>query len=433
MIRKLTLAFVLLGILVFFTSSQMSDNGKAGKTNAPGETTCVNSCHSSYTLNSGSGTISIQSPNTPSYVYTPGTTYNMSVTVAQTGFDLFGVDIEALTGSNIDAGTLNITDAASTVIKNATVSGVARRNVVHKLDGGTGTNSKIFNFSWTAPAAGTGDVTIYFSGLAADGDGGKSGDYTYSSSQVFTEFVCASPAQPGSITGNATNCSGTSEVYSITPVAGATSYTWTLPLGWTGSSSTESITVTSATGTGDITVIANNSCGSSAASAIAVTGNALPMPVVTLNSSGGTDILTSSIANTYQWYLNGNLISGANGSTYTPLQNGNYTVEVSDANGCSGMSTDFAYTTLGISEKTGSDMFSIFPNPAKNYLTINASRELINEEFKIIDIKGNVVLKAKLLNTDNKIDISGLAEGVYFAVCGNGINEKINRFYITKN
>ncbi len=431
MIRKLFLSIVLLGGLIFFTSSQMSDNGKAGRTNAPGETTCVNGCHNSYALNAGSGSISIQSPGTPSWVYTPGVTYNMSVTVSQTGVSLFGVGIEALTSTNANAGTLNITDAASTVIKSTTISGVSRRNIVHKLNGGASSNSKVFNFSWTAPAAGTGNVTFYFSGVAANGNTGESGDYVYNSSQVFTEMTCAAPDQPGSINGNVSVCSGTSVVYSISPVTGATSYTWTLPSGWAGTSSTESINVTSAYGTGDIAVVANNSCGSSPASILTVTGNALPVPVISMSSSNMADTLICSQANTYQWYLNSNMIAGANSSAYVPGQNGNYTVEVSDANGCTGMSADFAYTTLGIGTTTQSNSLSVFPNPAKNYLIVH-SNEFTGAEFSIVDLAGSVVMKSTLTQTDNRIDISALSEGVYFTVIGNGDNKSITRFFITR-
>src|SRR5690606_11762322 len=73
----------------------------------------------------------------------------------------------------------------------------------------------------------------------------------------FTEGVtvtmkAAEPAAPGTIGGEARVCPGVSTTYSIAPVTNATSYIWELPAGWSGTSSTSSITVTSGTTGGEI-------------------------------------------------------------------------------------------------------------------------------------------------------------------------------------
>ena len=68
---------------------------------------------------------------------------------------------------------------------------------------------------------------------------------------------------PGSITGLASVCTGTSQTYSIAPVTNATNYTWTIPTGWTLNTGqgTTSINVTAGTPgqNGNITVVASNS------------------------------------------------------------------------------------------------------------------------------------------------------------------------------
>ncbi|MFT3884541.1 MAG: T9SS type A sorting domain-containing protein [Flavobacteriales bacterium] len=73
----------------------------------------------------------------------------------------------------------------------------------------------------------------------------------------------APPAQPGVITGNRTPPEGTSVTYSVAPVPGASYYTWTLPNGWSGTSTTNSITATVGHPGPDgiITVAASNGCG----------------------------------------------------------------------------------------------------------------------------------------------------------------------------
>jgi hypothetical protein len=79
----------------------------------------------------------------------------------------------------------------------------------------------------------------------------------------------AVPAQPSSISGTATVCGGSSQTYSVTNVAGVT-YTWALPSGWSGTSTTNSITVTTGS-SGTITVTPSTSCGNGTARTLAVT------------------------------------------------------------------------------------------------------------------------------------------------------------------
>ncbi len=88
------------------------------------------------------------------------------------------------------------------------------------------------------------------------------------------------PATPGIISGTAAQCPGLAgQIYSISAVTGATTYTWNVPTGWSinAGAGTTSITVTtgSAGQGGNITVTAGNSCGTSTANTLAVTVNTL--------------------------------------------------------------------------------------------------------------------------------------------------------------
>ena len=99
---------------------------------------------------------------------------------------------------------------------------------------------------------------------------------------AFTTTSATAPATPGAITGTTPVCPSTAGlVYSISAVSGATSYTWSVPTGWsiTSGQGTISATVTSGTNgqNGNITVTANNTCGSSSPSSLAVTSAACPI------------------------------------------------------------------------------------------------------------------------------------------------------------
>ena len=82
-------------------------------------------------------------------------------------------------------------------------------------------------------------------------------------------------------------------------------------------------------------VVTTNGCTDSSI-ATSVTVNSLPAtPTITRNAAQ----LTSSAASGNQWFLNGSAISGATGTTYTATQNGNYSVTVTNASGCSSSSS----------------------------------------------------------------------------------------------
>lgn len=173
---------------VAFSFDVQDNNGRAGRTGSPNEQTCINGCHSSFALNDGTGSVSITSSNMTNWEYMPGDTYTVSVTVDRVGNSLFGLGVECLTGSTPaqNAGTLLISNSAETTIKSITVNSVLRRNVVHKLNGGVGTNSKTFTFKWIAPTSNVGNVTFYAAGNAANGNNSTSGDHIYTTSQVVT-------------------------------------------------------------------------------------------------------------------------------------------------------------------------------------------------------------------------------------------------------
>jgi len=81
----------------------------------------------------------------------------------------------------------------------------------------------------------------------------------------------AAPSQPGAIAGPTSVCNGSINTYKVAPVAGATTYTWVLPGGWTGSSTADSIIATAGVTNGIITVTADNGCGNSTVQSLDVT------------------------------------------------------------------------------------------------------------------------------------------------------------------
>lgn len=163
-------------------------------------------------------------------------------------------------------------------------------------------------------------------------------------SNSITAITIGAPAQPGTITGATTYCSSsTGNNYSISPVSGATSYTWTVPsdASITSGQGTTAIIVTLGNSSDTISVVATNSCGSSVASILEITAGT---PTILTTSPGSavcsgaiTLGATASPGATVSWYtLPTGGVAIATGNSYTtPVLNESttYYVEAS-INGC---------------------------------------------------------------------------------------------------
>lgn len=142
----------------------------------------------------------------------------------------------------------------------------------------------------------------------------------------FTSKYCQSPEQASIITGSTNICAGSSPVYTLNPLPGATTYTWVLPGGWSGAGTSN--TINPATGTsGTISVSGVNSCGTGVSQIIIVTVN--PLPTITVNSgsicSGQSFTMVPSGASTYTF---------SSGPVVSPTTTTSYSVTGTSSAGC---------------------------------------------------------------------------------------------------
>ncbi|MBD3638709.1 MAG: T9SS type A sorting domain-containing protein [Crocinitomicaceae bacterium] len=139
---------------------------------------------------------------------------------------------------------------------------------------------------------------------------------------IITVNPCTAPNQPSVISGPTTICELSANTYSVTSDPNATSYAWSLPGGWTGSSTTNSISTTAGTTGGVISVTASNSCGTSSAQTLTVAVNGT-VPATPGTITGDTEVCKNSTnvysisavsgADSYSW----SLPSGWTGSSTT--------------------------------------------------------------------------------------------------------------------
>ena len=125
----------------------------------------------------------------------------------------------------------------------------------------------------------------------------------------------------------------------------------------------------------------------------------------TATASGGTPNYS------YEWLYFGNYQSS--GTSFTPDLSGEYTLVVTDANDCEKRVTR-DYTKVGVNEFSSMDVV-IYPNPAREYFTVELLGNSADEEytFKLMDSRARVLRESKFTNS-LVIERGDLASGIYF-------------------
>ena len=265
-----------------------------------------------------------------------------------------------------------------------------------------------------------------------------SGCLSSSSSNIVISIQPAVPDQPGSISGSNNPCQGVSQNYRVIAVSGATSYIWTIPSGWSGSSTSETIAVTPGSTGGTISVAANNACGTGSTRTLnAVMASKPTVTTATFSgasastalgggnvtSDGGADLTERGVC----WSISANptiansktsdgFSTGAFTSTITGLTNGiTYHVRAYAIN-CSGISygadVTYLHNATGIEEILTNEV-SIYPNPVSGLLNI----EYKNDNFKTINLlnsQGIRLEKVQVISPRQQIDFSKYEYGIYF-------------------
>ncbi len=78
---------------------------------------------------------------------------------------------------------------------------------------------------------------------------------------------------------------------------------------------------------------------------------------------------------------------------------------------------------VGINEFSNTNLYSVYPNPASNKLTINANEQIIGLPYSIVDNTGKVLISDKLISVNTIVNIENLAAGIYMLQIGNDIKQ----------
>ncbi len=311
-LKRLLIFLPILLLFVITFSSFMPYQGGAPSpyyyTGSPGDAHSCSSCHGGSSTAAGWVT-----SNIPGSGYVPGTVYQITATNSISGSGRYGFELSPQSPTGTYLGTL----AAGTGTKL-----VGTKWITHST---ASTTVSSWTFSWTAPPAGTGDVTFYASFARSTGSSVRL------STLVVTE-AASTPAAAGPISGPVTVCANASSNYSVGTIAGATSYVWSVPSGAniTAGQGTTNITVQfgSSTGSGVVSVYGSNTNGNGAPSNLSVTVSTVPAPAgaVTGTSSpceSSTEAYsvpnTAGITYTWTFPAGTTILSGQGNSTVSVL------------------------------------------------------------------------------------------------------------------
>jgi PKD repeat protein len=309
-----------------------------------------------------------------------------------------------------------------------------------------------FNFTGSVP--GTGSSSTYAWDFAGEATAARV-DPTHLFSKVGTKMVTLTIADLNGCTNSITKevnvvlqavadfeaasvCEGSEAVFTnkSTVAAGNLSYKWSFGDGPTSISEDLSPThIYTEAKTYNVTLEAIVEGGCSDLITKDVVVNPSPIATFDANKDGRTvaPVATQAGNDEYRWtFGDGGRSSDENPTyTYVNVDNGTYTVCLATKKGdCWNESCDDITINLaGIENLTESnDMINVYPNPTTGKFTVsvdNASEVVV---VKVGDILGNVldVEVRDNLNGEYSVDMSAVADGVYFVQVRNG------DFYATK-
>ena len=145
-------------------------------------------------------------------------------------------------------------------------------------------------------------------------------------------------------------------------------------------------------------------------------------------SEDGDQLITLSGNYTYQWFLNGNPLSGTNSPSITVIQNGDYSVQITDTAGCIATSPVYTYNSVGLDDLNR--ITSLYPNPTRDGIRVVFS-DAYTGSYRITDLRGAIVSSGSIDDKQEvRISTQNLAPGAYIIVLNLGEHHVHKRFEV---
>jgi choice-of-anchor B domain-containing protein len=155
-------------------------------------------------------------------------------------------------------------------------------------------------------------------------------------------------------------------------------------------------------------------------------------PLIPTIELQGDSLLALAPALAYQWYLDGELLPGAEGPAHLVQATGEYWLAVIDANGCPAVSAPlFAELPVSVSAAPSAAALRVYPNPAHSWLVVDAPGPI--EALRLFDAQGRLVQTMQgAAHPRLEISLAGLPPGVYQVQARGGWGSKSARVVVAR-
>lgn len=309
-------------------------------------------CHGTAANTSTSLTIALDD-TTSRTTYTPGRSYRVKVTIANSTMAKIGFN------AFFDKGTVLAVDGTTSKYLTSEIKHTAPK----AMSGGSG----FFEFDWTAPAVGSGNVILNVAGNAVNGTGGNDGDMWNTKSLTLTEQTTASIP----VITNVTNSNITSSGATISAKVTA--------------NSTSNISVSVDYGT--------------------------------TTSFGTNKVISSTVTGTNPTSLSTTLTGLSSNTKYYYRVKAGSTTSARDS---------FTTTTLGILSASPSIDLKFYPNPSQDYIELISSAQNI-KSIALYAMNGQKKNIEFVSNSEGyRMDIKTVSNGLYYIILEDKTGNKAN-------
>lgn len=135
-----------------------------------------------------------------------------------------------------------------------------------------------------------------------------------------------------------------------------------------------------------------------------------PNPEIPIISTQG-NLLLSTFSVSYQWYLDGEPITGATTQTIEAMEEGEYQVRIANEYGCERFSEPFNFALVSAENLKSDGWLRIFPNPTDGLITIQTHEGHLITVVNIYNSVGRLVYHQP--DHHSVVDASHLPTGVY--------------------